>query len=220
MGGSCRAAVRGGGCEQRGRLAAARLPQLRGVPQRVQAVESARECAPERATRERSRFQSASVCVCGHRHSRGACSRPRTNATVIVECLLASSDQRRNSQCECSRPMDQRNCVAGANGIIYMGAPENGALFKRLWDTLLRLLYTTALSVYGFIRGPDPAHVSVSCTCLLSQYRQSGLRRQQSLSQLSLTNLATFGSDATPAGFEPDFGSIPTRCPPGGRSCM
>ena len=67
-------------CEQRGRLAAARLPQLRGVRQRVLAVESARECAPERATRERSRFQSASVCVCGH--SRGACSRPRTNATV------------------------------------------------------------------------------------------------------------------------------------------
>ena len=94
-------------CEQRGRLAAARLPQLRGVRQRVLAVESARECAPERATRDSSRFQSASVCVCGHR--RGACSRPRTNATVIVECLLASSDQRRHSQGECSRPMDQRN---------------------------------------------------------------------------------------------------------------
>ena len=70
-------------CEQRGRLAAARLPQLRGVRQRVLAVESARECAPERAARECSRFQSASVCVCGHsRASRGACSRPRTNATV------------------------------------------------------------------------------------------------------------------------------------------
>ena len=69
-------------CEQRGRLAAARLPQLRGVRQRVLAVESARECAPERATRERSRFQSASVCVCGHSRARGACSRPRTNATV------------------------------------------------------------------------------------------------------------------------------------------
>lgn len=94
-------------CEQRGRLAAARLPQLRGVRQRVLAVESARECAPERAARDSSRFQSASVCVCGHR--RGACSRPRTNATVIVECLLASSDQRRLSQGDCSRPMDQRN---------------------------------------------------------------------------------------------------------------
>ena len=70
-------------CEQRRRLAAARLPQLRGVRQRVLAVESARECAPERATRDSSRFQSASVCVCGHsRASRGACSRPRTNATV------------------------------------------------------------------------------------------------------------------------------------------
>ena len=68
-------------CEQRRRLAAARLPQLRGVRQRVLAVESARECAPERATRDSSRFQSASVCVCGHsRASRGACSRPRTNA--------------------------------------------------------------------------------------------------------------------------------------------
>ena len=74
-------------CEQRGRLAAARLPQLRGVRQRVLAVESARECAPERAARDSSRFQSASVCVCGHR--RGACSRPRTNATVIVEKLSA-----------------------------------------------------------------------------------------------------------------------------------
>ena len=81
--------------------------RLRGVRQPVQAVDLARECAPERATRERSRFQSASVCVCGH--SRGACSRPRTNATVIVECLLASWDQRRHSQGECSRPMDQRN---------------------------------------------------------------------------------------------------------------
>ena len=50
-------------CEQRGRLAAARLPQLRGVRQRVLAVESARECAPERATRDSSRFQSASVSV-------------------------------------------------------------------------------------------------------------------------------------------------------------
>ena len=79
-------------CEQRGRLAAARLPQLRGVRQRVLAVESARECAPERATRERSRFQSASVCVCGHSRARGACSRPRTNATVIVECLLAKRE--------------------------------------------------------------------------------------------------------------------------------
>ena len=39
-------------CEQRGRLAAV-SSRLRGVRQRVQAVGSARECARERATRER-----------------------------------------------------------------------------------------------------------------------------------------------------------------------
>lgn len=93
------------GCEQRGRLAAAVQRQLRGVRQRVQTVVSARECARERATRKRSRFQSASVCVCGHR---GVCSRPRTNATVIGQSLLASPDQRRNSWCVCSRHVDQR----------------------------------------------------------------------------------------------------------------
>lgn len=93
------------GCEQRGRLAAAVQRQLRGVRQRVQTVVSARECARERATRKRSRFQSASVCVCGHR---GVCSRPRTNATVIGQSLLASPDQRRNSWGVCSRHSDQR----------------------------------------------------------------------------------------------------------------
>ena len=93
------------GCEQRGRLAAAVQRQLRGVRQRVQTVVSAQECARERATRKRSRFQSASVCVCGHR---GVCSRPRTNATVIGQSLLASPDQRRNSWCVCSRHVDQR----------------------------------------------------------------------------------------------------------------
>ena len=93
------------GCEQRGRLAAAVQRQLRGVRQRVQTVVSARECARERATRKRSRFHSASVCVCGHR---GVCSRPRTNAIVIGQSLLASPDQRRNSWCVCSRHVDQR----------------------------------------------------------------------------------------------------------------
>ena len=93
------------GCEQRGRLAAAVQRQLRGVRQRVQTVVSAQECARERATSKRSRFQSASVCVCGHR---GVCSRPRTNATVIGQSLLASPDQRRNSWCVCSRHVDQR----------------------------------------------------------------------------------------------------------------
>ena len=93
------------GCEQRGRLAAAVQRQLRGVRQRVQTVVSARECARERATRKRSRFQSASVCVCGHR---GVCSRPRTNAIVIGQSLLASPDQRRNSWGVCSRHSDQR----------------------------------------------------------------------------------------------------------------
>ena len=86
-------------------LAAAVQRQLRGVRQRVQTVVSAQECARERATRKRSRFQSASVCVCGHR---GVCSRPRTNATVIGQSLLASPDQRRNSWCVCSRHVDQR----------------------------------------------------------------------------------------------------------------
>ena len=93
------------GCEQRGRLAAAVQRQLRGVRQRVQTVVSAQECARERATRKRSRFHSASVCVCGHR---GVCSRPRTNATVIGQSLLASPDQRRNSWGVCSRHSDQR----------------------------------------------------------------------------------------------------------------
>ena len=51
-------------CEQRGRLAAARLPQLRGVRQRVQAVDLARECAPERATRERDQGFRLPVCAC------------------------------------------------------------------------------------------------------------------------------------------------------------
>ena len=86
------------GCEQRGRLAAAVQRQLRGVRQRVQTVVSARECARERATRKRSRFHSASVCVCGH----------RTNAIVIGQSLLASPDQRRNSWGVCSRHSDQR----------------------------------------------------------------------------------------------------------------
>ena len=40
------------------------------------------------------------------------------------------------------------------------------------------------------------------------QYRQSGLRGQQSLSQLSLTNLSAVSSGATPAGFEADFARI------------
>ena len=47
---------------QRVRLAAV-SSRLRGVRQRVQAVGSARECARERATRERSWSQSSSVCV-------------------------------------------------------------------------------------------------------------------------------------------------------------
>ena len=96
-------------CEQRVRLATV-SSQLRGVRQRVQAVGSARECARERATRERSWSQSSSVCVCGHSPSWGAiarvlgptqwssiggcCSRPRTNAEMIW--------------CKCSRPMGQR----------------------------------------------------------------------------------------------------------------
>jgi hypothetical protein len=96
------------GCEQRGRLAAAVQRQLRGVRQRVQTVVSARECARERATRKRSRFQSASVCVCGHRGVYAVCSRPRTNAITIGQSLLASPDQRRNSWCVCSRHLDQR----------------------------------------------------------------------------------------------------------------
>ena len=95
-------------CEQRGRLAAV-SSQPRGVRQRVQAVGSARECARERATRERSGSQSSSVYACGH-SPRGAiarvlgptqwssiggcCSRPRTNAEMIW--------------CKCSRPMGQR----------------------------------------------------------------------------------------------------------------
>jgi hypothetical protein len=91
------------GCEQRGRLAAAVQRQLRGVRQRVQTVVSARECARERATRKRSRFQSASVCVCGHSHYRGVCSPPRTNAIVIGQSLLASPDQRRNNWCVCKK---------------------------------------------------------------------------------------------------------------------
>ena len=94
---------------QRVRLAAV-SSRLRGVRQRVQAVGSARECARERATRERSWSQSSSVCVCGHSPSWGAiarvlgptqwssiggcCSRPRTNAEIIW--------------CKCSRPMGQR----------------------------------------------------------------------------------------------------------------
>eukprot|EP00964_Phaeocystis_antarctica_P038622 scaffold22093_cov59-Phaeocystis_antarctica.AAC.1 len=40
------------------------------------------------------------------------------------------------------------------------------------------------------------------------QYRQSGLRPQQGLRQLSLTNLSAVSSGATPAGFEADFGRI------------
>ena len=94
---------------QRVRLAAV-SSRLRGVRQRVQAVGSARECARERATRERSWSQSSSVCVCGHSPSWGAiarvlgptqwssmggcCSRPRTNAE--------------KNWCKCSRPMGQR----------------------------------------------------------------------------------------------------------------
>ena len=60
-------------CEQRGRLAAV-SSQPRGVRQRVQAVGSARECARERATRERSGSQSSSVYACGH-SPRGAIAR-------------------------------------------------------------------------------------------------------------------------------------------------
>ena len=94
---------------QRVRLAAV-SSRLRGVRQRVQAVGSARECARERATRERSWSQSSSVCVCGHSPSWGAiarvlgptqwssmggcCSRPRTNAE--------------KNWCKYSRPMGQR----------------------------------------------------------------------------------------------------------------
>ena len=85
-------------CEQRGRLAAV-SSRLLGVRQRVQAVGSARKCARERATRERSAgFQSSSVCLCGHSPKGaiarvlgptqwssigGCCSRPRTNAEII-----------------------------------------------------------------------------------------------------------------------------------------
>ena len=36
------------------------------------------------------------------------------------ECLLASSDQRRNSQCECSRPMDQRNFWGRMRAVCYV----------------------------------------------------------------------------------------------------
>ena len=83
-------------CEQRVRLATV-SSQLRGVRQRVQAVGSARVCARERATRERSGSQSSSVCVCGRgaiarvlRPTQwssigGCCSRPRTNAKSIGE---------------------------------------------------------------------------------------------------------------------------------------
>ena len=94
---------------QRVRLAAV-SSRLRGVRQRVQAVGSARECARERATRERSWSQSSSVCVCGHSPSWGAiarvlgptqwssiggcCSRARTNAKIIWR--------------KCARPMGQR----------------------------------------------------------------------------------------------------------------
>ena len=84
-------------CKQRGRLAAV-FSQFRGVRQRVQAVGSARKCARERATRERSGSQSSSVCLCGHSPKGaiarvlgptqwssigGCCSRPRTNAEII-----------------------------------------------------------------------------------------------------------------------------------------
>ena len=70
-------------CEQRGRLAAV-SSQPRGVRQRVQAVGSARECARERATRERSGSQSSSVCACLAR------------AVIALGVpLLASSDQRK-----------------------------------------------------------------------------------------------------------------------------
>ena len=84
-------------CEQRGRLAAV-SSRLLGVRQRVQAVGSARKCARERATRERSGSQSSSVCLCGHSPKGaiarvlgptqwssigGCCSRPRTNAEII-----------------------------------------------------------------------------------------------------------------------------------------
>ena len=48
-------------------------------------------------------------------------------------------------------------------------------------------------------------HYAISKLC---QYRQSGLRGQQSLSYLSLTNLSAVGSGATQAGFEADFGSL------------
>ena len=36
------------------------------------------------------------------------------------ECLLASSDQRRNSRCECSRPMDQRNFWGRMRVVCYV----------------------------------------------------------------------------------------------------
>ena len=91
-------------CEQRGRLAAV-SSRLLGVRQRVQAVGSARKCARERATRERSAgFQSSSVCLCGHSPKGaiarvlgptqwssigGCCSRPRTNAEIIGEMLAS-----------------------------------------------------------------------------------------------------------------------------------
>ena len=129
-------------CEQRGRLAAARLPQLRGVRQRVQAVESARECAPERATRERSRFQSASVCVCGHSRARGACSRPRTNATVS-----ACSRLRTNAE------------IAGVNARVpWTNAILGGENEGRLLRTPAVCGFTNGITViYGPVEGPARA---------------------------------------------------------------
>ena len=112
-------------CEQRGHLAAV-SSRLLGVRQRVQAVGSARKCARERATRERSGSQSSSVCLCGHSPKGaiarvlgptqwssigGCCSRPRTNAEMIW--------------CKCSRPMGQRTFGVRMRGVITSQVIQN-----------------------------------------------------------------------------------------------
>jgi len=109
-------------CEQRGRLAAV-SSRLRGVRQRVQAVGSARECARERATRERSWSQSSSVCVCGHSPSWGAIARvlgPTQWSSIggsEAGPLLASSREKK---------LQTQNLVAGSQHVTQQRPSARG----------------------------------------------------------------------------------------------
>ena len=87
--------------------------QPRGVRQRVQAVGSARECARERATRERSGSQSSSVYACGSYPLALINSEPRSPRGVP---LLASSDQRKKTRVEGSRAMIHQPSMGGIRG--------------------------------------------------------------------------------------------------------